>query len=209
MAASQTKPDRSSGAPAPARHVFVLSGPSGVGKTTIVRRLVNEAPVKLIKAISATTRPPRAGEVNGRDYYFLTPEDFNRRRERGELVECQEVHRSGYWYGTLKSEMQRAADAGGWAFLEIDVRGALQVMEQYPEALTIFLKTPSLDEYEQRLRQRGTDPEEVIQRRLQTAHMELGHADQYQHVVINDDLDRAVHEICRILQSTESSTHAG
>lgn len=189
--------------------VLVLSGPSGVGKTTIVRRLVHHAPVKLVKAISATTRPPRAGEVHGRDYYFLSSEEFEAGRARGDFVECEEVHKHGYWYGTLKSEMQRAFDQGGWSFLEIDVRGALQVMAQYPEAVTIFLKTPSLDEYETRLRNRGTESEEVIRRRLQTAHDELQHASRYQHQVVNDDLDRAVREICDILQSREAKTDAG
>lgn len=189
--------------------VLVLSGPAGAGKTTIVHRLERLSPVALYKAVSATTRPPRPGEVNGEHYHFLTHDEFVARRSRGEFVECEEVHKSGYWYGTLKSEMQRAAEAGAWAFLEIDVRGALQVMAEYPEAVTIFLKTPSLQEYEDRLRKRSTETEENIRRRLQTAHAELEYAGRYRYVVVNDDLDRAVAEICDILKTEESKSHAG
>ncbi len=197
------------GASAAGLRVFVLSGPAGVGKTTIVRRLVQNCPVRLVKAVSATTRPRRRGEIDGNHYHFLTPEEFERRRQAGEFVECQEVHGLGYWYGTLKSELERAEREGGWAFLEIDVRGTMQVIEQHPAALTVFLRTPSLDEYETRLRRRGTESEEVIRRRLETARNELTMADRYQFQVINDDLDRAVSEICGILSEREASAHAG
>ncbi len=188
--------------------VVVLSGPSGSGKSTIVDRLVNESPVKLIKAISATTRPPRVQEADGRDYYFLTPEEFETSLQQGEFVEYAEVHNSGHWYGSLKSELRRARDAGGWALLEIDVNGALRVMEQFPDAVTIFLKTPSEAEYEKRLRERGTETEEVIRRRLQTARDELKMADQYCYQVVNDDLDRSVREISDILSAKEAKFHA-
>lgn len=189
--------------------VVVLSGPSGSGKTTIVDRLVHEAPVTLRKAISATTRPPRAGEVNGEDYYFLTSEDFEARRRNGEFLECAEVHGSGYWYGTLYSELERARQEGAWAVLEIDVQGALRVMEEYPDALTIFLKNPSESEYEKRLRARGTESEEVIARRMETARRELQFADRYRYRVVNDELDRAVREITNILSTEETERHAG
>jgi guanylate kinase len=179
--------------------VVVLSGPSGSGKTTIVNRLLERSPVKLVKAISATTRPPRVNEVEGQDYYFLSPEEFERKRQGGEFLEVAEVFKSGYWYGTLWSEIDRARREGGWPFLEIDVQGALRVMQEYPNAVTIFLKTPSVDEFEKRLRGRGTDSEESIQRRLQTARDELEQADKYRYQVVNDDLDRAVAEISNIL----------
>ena len=188
--------------------VVVLSGPSGSGKSTIVNRLVVESPVKLIKMISATTRPIRTNETDGEDYYFLTNEEFQRTSEDGGFVECEEVHSSGFWYGTLHSELHRASDEGGWAFLEIDVKGALSVMEQYPNAITIFLKTPSEDVFENRLRTRGTESEEVIQRRLRTAREELNFADRYRYQVCNDDLDRAVDEIIQILVSREAESHA-
>lgn len=185
--------------------VVVLSGPSGSGKTTIVDRLVAEAPVKLVKAVSATTRPSRNQEVDGRDYYFLSDEEFRRRKENNEFVEVAEVFSSGYWYGTLRAELQRANDAGGWAFLEIDVEGALNVMQEYPDAVTIFLTTPSEDVYEQRLRSRGTENEVAIQRRLATARKELALADRYRYRVVNDDLDRTVREICEILKSERTA----
>lgn len=184
--------------------VVVLSGPSGSGKTTIVDRLVEEAPVTLVKAVSATTRPPRTGEVDGEDYYFLSAVEFERRRDAGEFLEFAEVHSSGYWYGTLRSEVERARRAGGWALLEIDVEGALNVMREYPDAVTVFLTTPSEAEYERRLRARGTETEQVIQRRLATARKELNMADRYRHRVVNDDLDRAVQQICDILSREQA-----
>lgn len=181
--------------------VVVLSGPSGSGKTTIVDRVIAESPVPLIKSISATTRPPRPNEQDGDNYYFLDLDEFLRRKENGEFLECAEVHGSGHWYGTLKSEIERAREAGGWAFLEIDVQGALNVMQEYPDAVTIFLTTPSEAVYEQRLRDRGTEDEEAIQRRLATARQELQLSERYRHCVVNDDLDRAVNEICSILSA--------
>lgn len=188
--------------------VVVLSGPSGTGKSTIVNRLVAQSAITMIKAISATTRTPRNQEQDGKDYYFLTRDEFLRRRDAGEFLECFEVHGSGNWYGTLKSELQRAHDAHGWAMLEIDVQGAMHVVAQYPEAVTIFIRTRSEAEFEQRLRERGTESEEIIQRRLQTARRELEMADRYRYQVINDDLDRATSEIVQILKGLEDESHA-
>ena len=179
--------------------ILVLSGPSGSGKTTVVERLIHESPVKLVKAVSATTRPRRKGEIEGESYYFLTTDEFVTRRDRGEFLETAEVFGAGYWYGTLKSEIQRAQDLQGWAFLEIDVQGALKVIEFYPNALTIFLKPPSLEVCEQRLRNRGTDSEETIQRRLRKVHEELALADRYCYQVVNDELDHTVNEINSII----------
>ena len=186
----------------------VLSGPSGSGKTTIVERLLAASPVKLIKSVSATTRPPRRNEVEGENYYFLSAAEFAERRARGEFLECAEVHGTGNWYGTLKSEVERARREGGWALLEIDVQGALQITQRYPDALTIFLQTSSEAEYENRLRGRGTEAEEVIQRRLANARNELKHAPEYRYRVVNDDLGRAVGEIVRIITSWEAELHA-
>ncbi|WP_339911122.1 guanylate kinase [Symmachiella dynata] len=183
--------------------VLVLSGPSGSGKSTIVDRLVNVAPVQLVKVVSATTRPPRAGEVDGRDYYFLSPEEFEQKRQAGEFIECEEVHGNGNWYGTLRSELTRAQQAGAWAFLEIDVQGALSIIKEYPDAVSVFLTTASEGDYEQRLRNRGTESEDAIQQRLETARRELKLSKEYKHIVVNDDLDRAVSEICHILASAE------
>ena len=185
------------------KRIVVLSGPSGSGKTTLVRELVARAEVKLIKSVSATTRPPRPAEVHGDDYWFLTDANFREKLKNGEFLEHAEVFASGFLYGTLKSELDRAWERNGWAFLEIDVQGALKVMQQYPNAVTIFLKTPSPAEFERRLRARGTESEEVIQRRLATAERELQLADRYKYVVMNDQLEAAVSEICAILKAEE------
>ena len=189
------------------QRIVVLSGPSGSGKTTIVNRLIQESPVKLIKSVSATTRKPRPQEIHGEDYYFLSDDDFRQGLADDLFIEHAEVFSSGYLYGTLRTEIDRAWDAFAWAFLEIDVEGALNVMQQYPDAVTIFLTTPA-EEFENRLRARGTESEEVIQKRLATAASEVKHAGRYRYVVVNDKLDRAVSEICEILKSEETSKNA-
>ena len=176
--------------------VVVISGPSGSGKSTVVNRLIADSPVRLMKVVSATTRARRPSEIEGEDYYFLSSGEFTRRREAGEFLEYEEVHSSGFWYGTLWSELRRAHDANAWAFLEIDVHGAQRVMAQFPDSITIFLKTPSEEVFEQRLRDRGTESEEIIQRRLKTAREELQFADTYRFQIVNDDLDRAVARDC-------------
>ena len=179
--------------------ILVLSGPSGSGKTTVVERLILESSVPLVKSISATTRPQRKGEVDGVAYYFLSADEFLRRRDQGEFLETAEVFGAGYWYGTLKSEIDRAKAEKGWAFLEVDVEGALKIMALFPHALTIFLQPPSLEVCEQRLRSRATDSEETIQRRLRKVHEELALADRYCYQVVNDQLDQAVSEIKQII----------
>ena len=189
--------------------IVVLSGPTASGKTTIVNRLMQETPVKLIKAISATTRPRRQGEVDGKDYYFLTTEEFEKRQENNEFLECEQVHGLGYWYGTLKSEVDRAAKQGGWPFLEIDVQGTLKLKKQFPQTITLFVRTSSDEEYEKRIRNRGTESEEVIEKRLATIRKELEQAQYYSHVIINDDLERAVTEIGTILKQRELEINAG
>jgi len=188
--------------------IVVLSGPSGSGKTTLVHLLVKRAPVKLVMSVSATTRPPRPNEENGQDYWFLTDAEFCKRLQENEFIEHAEVFSSGYLYGTLTSELNRAWEYDGWAFLEIDVQGAMKVMQQYPNAVTIFLSTPSPAEFERRLRARGTESEEVIQRRLATAEQELQLADRYKYVVVNDQLETAVSEICEILKAEEMAQNA-
>lgn len=202
---SSDAPQPSSEKPAARKaKLLVLSGPSGSGKTTIVRKLLDDSPVPLRICVSATTRPPRTGEIDGEHYHFLSTDEFERRQQNGEFLETAEVFSSGYWYGTLKSEIARAAEEGAWAFLEIDVEGALNVMREYPRAVTIFIRASGDDEYEKRLRGRGTESEEVIQKRLATARRELSLADRYRYQVVNDDLERAVEEIKHILRTEEA-----
>ena len=181
-----------------AANLVVVSGPSGAGKTTLLRKLF-ERSGRLVSSISATTRPPRPGERDGVDYHFLSDEDFHRRRERGQFIECFEVFGRGYWYGTLESAVTPSLAAGKWVVLEIDVQGAMAVLERYPDALTIFVRPGSVDELERRLRSRGTESPDAIERRLQVARQELSCADRYRYQVLNDDIDRAVAEIVEIL----------
>lgn len=179
--------------------LVVISGPSGAGKTTVLKRVLGGCPLPLSLSVSATTRSPRPGEIDGKDYHFLSPEKFALRREAGEFLECFEVFSRGYWYGTLASEVTSSLKAGKWVVLEVDVQGAMAVLDQYPEAITIFIQLRSLEELEQRLRGRGTETEDKIARRLEVARRELELADRYRHRVINDELDQSVAEVCDIL----------
>lgn len=188
--------------------IVIISGPSGTGKTTVVRRLLSAARVPLMKAVTATTRAPRAGEISEVDYHFLTDEAFSERRQQGDFLETAEVFSSGSWYGTPRSEIERIDKAGAWALLEIDVRGALEIKRQFPQAVMIFLRTASLDDYQRRLRGRGTESDEAIARRLARMQEELRLADHYDFQVVNDDVDRAVGEIDEILQRHEGKNDA-
>ena len=179
--------------------LVVISGPSGAGKSTLLARLFQSAPVPLAASVSATTRGPRADEINGVHYHFLTDGEFASRRQRGEFLECFQVFGQGFWYGTLTGEVTSGLEAGKWVVLDIDVKGALAVVERYPDAITIFVRPPSLEVLEKRLRGRQSETESSITRRLEQARGEMALADRYRFQVINDDVDRAVREICDIL----------
>jgi guanylate kinase len=172
--------------------ILVITGPSGVGKGTLIKGLLERVP-GLELAVSATTRAPRAGEVNGVDYHFLSEADFDRRVAEGEFVEHAEY--AGNRYGTLKSELSRPARG---IVLEVDVQGARQVREELPEAVLIFIEPPSFADLEQRLAARGSDQPEQIQRRLAAARAELEAAGEFDHRVVNDDLQRAVQELSEL-----------
>jgi guanylate kinase len=183
--------------------LIVISGPSGAGKTTLLKRLYAATPVALLTSVSATTRAPRPGEADGIDYHFLTKDEFARRRERGEFLECFEVYHRGDWYGTLKSEVAPRLAAGKWVVLEIDVQGTLAVLDHYPNAVTIFVRPSSLAELERRLRDRGTESEAAIERRLEVARRELASADRYRYQVVNDNVEAALKQLRDILSSLE------
>jgi guanylate kinase len=180
--------------------LVVLSGPSGVGKSTIVRRVLDRFPGRLRLSVSATTRPPRPGEREGVDYYFLTEDDFQRRRQAGEFLECFEVFGRGHWYGTLLTEVTPSVAEPKWVILDVDVDGAARVRQLLPGTLSIFLHPGSEAELERRLRARATEPEDAIQRRLEVARRELARANEYQYMVTNDSLDTAVQKISEILE---------
>jgi guanylate kinase len=184
-------------APRPGKLV-VISGPSGVGKTSILRRLLSDLP-QLIPSVSATTRPPRAGEKDGVDYHFLSAGEFEKRRAAGEFLECCRVYGRQHWYGTLVAEVAPRLAAGAWVVLEIDVEGTLSILERYPEAVTIFVEPTRPDQLEERLTGRGTESPEAMARRLEVARRELLEAHRYQHRVVNENLETAVDSIKRIL----------
>ncbi len=184
--------------------VFVITGPSGVGKGTLISRLRERIP-ELELSVSATTRKPRAGEVDGRDYHFLTPEEFARRAEEGDFLEHATF--SGNRYGTLRSEVERTLRSGRSLVLEIEVQGARQVRAVMgDEAVLIFIAPPDPAVLRERLAGRGTDSEEAIARRLETAKQELEAQQEFKHVVVNDDIDRATEELVRIVNEELSTT---
>ena len=178
--------------------VFVITGPSGVGKGTLISALRERVP-GLEMSVSATTRPPRPGEQDGVDYHFLSDAEFQRRVDAGAFVEHATY--SGRRYGTLRAELERRLRAGHPVVLEIEVQGARQVREAMPEAVQIFIAPPSPEALHTRLVGRGTDDAEQVQARLRTAEAELEARDEFAHVVVNDRLDDAVDELTAIVRN--------
>ena len=174
--------------------VIIFSAPSGSGKSTIIGRLMAHKELNMAFSISCTSRQPRGAERDGVEYYFVTPDEFRRKIADGEFLEYEEVYKDRY-YGTLKSQVERQLEAGENVVLDVDVKGACNIKQFYGDrALALFIQPPSLDELRRRLEGRGTDAPSVIEDRLARAEFELGFAQKFDKVIVNDDLDRAVSE---------------
>lgn len=189
------------------RGLVVISGPSGSGKTTIVDRLEREPGVEV--AVTATTRPKRPGEQDGVDYHFLDRAEFQRRIARGDFVEHKEVFGNGHLYGSLKAPLEEALRAGDrYYVLEIDVEGGHDLREQGYRGTYLFIAPPSLEELERRIRNRGSgESDDAVRRRIDKARLELARKDTYDHVIVNDDLERAYAEVRSILGLGAAATN--
>lgn len=181
--------------------LVIVSGPSGVGKDTLIDRW-RQANSRVQRVVAYTTRAPRNGEVDGIDYHFVTVDEFKKKAADDHFLEWKEVH--GNFYATPLTDMQAMLDEGKIAILKIDVQGALTAMELRPDALSIFILPPSWEELEHRIRSRATDSEEAIAKRLKNASDEIAQAGQYAYQVVNDDIAAAVAELERIVQSSPS-----
>ncbi|RTL55780.1 MAG: guanylate kinase [Rhodocyclaceae bacterium] len=184
--------------------LFIVAAPSGAGKTTLVKLLL-ERDTQVMHSISYTTRPPRPGEENGREYHFIDIQTFLAMRGRGEFLEWAEVH--GNFYGTSKAWLQAQMQAGHDMLLEIDWQGAQQVREIFPDAVGIFIMPPSAEELERRLRSRGQDSEDVIQRRVAAALGEMRHVGEFAFVIINDDLQMALDDLLAAVRASRLRFH--
>jgi guanylate kinase len=178
--------------------VFVVTGPSGAGKGTLEKELLRRMP-ELELAVSATTRERRPGEENGREYWFLSPDEFECRVQAGDFLE-HVTYVSGHRYGTLRSELDRIAAKGRIPLLDLEIEGALTVRDEVPGAVTIFVKAPSFDELERRLRERATESTGEIGERLALARRQMEQEREFHHVVVNDDFERAVAELVAIVR---------
>ena len=181
---------------------IILSAPSGGGKTTIAKALLSSRQ-DIGYSVSCTTRQPRGGEVQGKDYYFLSRTEFIAKRERGEFAESAEVH--GNLYGTLRSEVLRVLETGKHVLMDIDVQGSVQFTRVFPQSVTIFILPPSAEVLLGRLKKRQTESPQQLADRLQSALQELQSVDEYEYVVVNDDLDLAIKRITAIIEAEVSS----
>lgn len=184
-------------------NLFVVSGPSGAGKGTLLSQVIERIPDAWV-SVSATTRSPRPGEIEGVHYFFLDTDHFKSLVEQDGFLEWAQVHDN--YYGTLKQSVIDHMNAGDQVILEIDVQGALQVRKALPEAHLVFIEPPSLEELDRRLRQRGTETEDVISSRMKTAEVELAQKMEYDVQVVNDDLERAVDELVEVINSFANDT---
>jgi guanylate kinase len=184
--------------------MLLISGPSGSGKSSICRRLLEDP--RVVFSVSATTRAPRPGETDGREYRFVTREEFKAMQQRGEFIESAEVH--GNLYGTLRAPMEAALAEGQVFLVEIDVQGALQLKELDQPGVYVFIDVPDIDELRRRLEARGTDAPDVIARRVAKAETERMEKQRYDHVIVNTDLEAAIRQV-RVLAGLERASAAG
>ena len=182
--------------------MLIVSAPSGSGKSTIVNWLMQEHPeLKLYFSISCTSRAPRGTEQNGVEYFFLTPEEFREKIENDEFLEYEEVY-EGRFYGTLKAQVERQLEAGQNVVFDVDVKGGINIKKFYGDrAMSLFIQPPSVEELRRRLEGRGTDTPEAIENRLAKAEYEMTFAPQFDHIVVNDDLDTAKQETLQLVES--------
>jgi guanylate kinase len=178
--------------------IIIITAPSGAGKTSITRHLLHTFP-ELAFSVSAATRPARANEVNGKDYYFISEEEFHQKIKDNDFVEWEMVY-EGRYYGTLKSELSRIWGEGRVPILDIDVKGAIHVQGQYPEStLSLFIKPPSIDELKRRLLSRGTESDSSLSARINKAGYEISFSQSFNHVIVNDDLAKARAEAAEVV----------
>ncbi len=185
--------------------LIVIAAPSGSGKTTIAKAMLTKYPSMLF-SVSATTRPMRNGEVNGKDYFFLTKNEFEERIRIGDLVEWEEIY--GNYYGTLKSEISRTLQQGRIMLFDVDVKGALSIRRHFPnDAILIFIKPPNFEVLKNRLEARKTENPETLKRRLERVPMEMEQGRQFDFQVVNDDLQKAIDEVDEIVKTNMKNTH--
>lgn len=186
--------------------IIVISAPSGAGKTTVLKRLMQRHP-EIVFSVSATTRTPRPGEEDGKDYFFFSTDEFRKGIEAGEFAEWAEVH--GHFYGTPESFLESQVSQDKDVILDIDTQGAFQLKSNHPEAVLVFLAPPSFEELERRLRARETESEDVVERRLAVARTELELSGKYDHVVVNTEIEDAVKDIETVIESERIGRHRG
>ena len=180
-------------------NIFVITAPSGTGKTTLLKKLF-QADARLRFSISYTTRPPRPGEVHGNDYLFISPEEFQRLKDQGAMAEC--VEQFGYWYGTSKAWIKEALAEGVDLVFDLDTRGGRAIKDHFPQANLIFILPPSLAELERRLQARGDIRPEELTRRLQQGRAELGEVSWYDFLVVNDQLEQALMQLQAVVSAS-------